>query len=128
MGSSKSLSNVKVQNLITSFDGIRIETVIKDEPRKVTKYHFCHSRPKVRKDVKLMGISKSIIEEMGLDYEGVRNDPETAEYLAGNKLLPNSTVSHLFYQSQSLTTIAAFSSASGQVNWEMEEPIHWANL
>ena len=61
---------------------------------------------------------------MGLSYEDIKNDPETAEYLAGNKLLSNSTVSHLFYQSQLLTTIAAFSSVPGQVNWEMEEPIH----
>jgi hypothetical protein len=92
MGSSKSLSNVKVQNLIPDFKGIKVETIIKDEPRRVTKYHFCHSRPKVRKDVKLMGLSRSIIEEMGLNYEGVKNDPHTAEYLSGNNFLPNSMV------------------------------------
>jgi uncharacterized protein YdiU (UPF0061 family) len=92
MGSSKSLSNVKVQNFIPDFKGIKVESAIKDQPRRVTQYHYCHSRPKVRKDVKIMGISKSIIEEMGLDYEEVKNDPETAEYMAGNKLLPNSMV------------------------------------
>lgn len=69
MGSSKSLSNLKVQNLIPDFKSIKVETTIKDEPRRVTKFHFCHSRPKMRKDVKLVGLSRSIIEEMGLDYE-----------------------------------------------------------
>ncbi len=58
MGSSKSLSNLKVHNLIPDFKSIKVETIIKDQPRRVTKFHFCQSRPKVRKDVKLVGLSK----------------------------------------------------------------------
>lgn len=61
MGSSKSLVNIKVQNLIPNFENIKVEKIIKDEPRRVTKFHYCQSRPKVRKDVKLFGLSKSII-------------------------------------------------------------------
>ena len=61
MGSSKSLSNIKVQNLIPDFKSIKVENIIKDEPRRVTKFHYCQSRPKIRKDVRLFGLSKSII-------------------------------------------------------------------
>ena len=61
MGSSKSLSNIKVQNLIPEFKSIKVENIIKDEPRRVTKFHYCQSRPKIRKNVKLFGLSKSII-------------------------------------------------------------------
>lgn len=69
MGSSKSISNLKVQNLILDFKSIKVETTIKDQPRRVTKFHFCLSRPKMRKNAKLVGLSRSIVEEMGLDYE-----------------------------------------------------------
>jgi hypothetical protein len=58
MGSSKSLSNLKIQNLIPDFKSIKIETTVKDEPRRVTNFHFCQSRPKIRKDVKLVGLSR----------------------------------------------------------------------
>lgn len=61
MGSSKSLPNFKVQNLIPDFKTIKVETVIKDQPRSVTNYHYCQSRPKIRKDPRLVGLSKSII-------------------------------------------------------------------
>ena len=47
MGSSKSLSNIKVQNLL-EFKGIKIEPIIKDQPRRVTEFHYCRSRPKTR--------------------------------------------------------------------------------
>lgn len=75
MGSSKSISNIKVSNLIPDFKGIKVEVTIKDHPRQVHDFHFCRSRPKIRKDVKLVGLSKSIIQEMGLDYEEIKNDP-----------------------------------------------------
>lgn len=61
MGSSKSLPNFKVQNLIPDFKGIKVETVINDKPRSVKKYHYCQSRPKTRKNPRLVGLSKSII-------------------------------------------------------------------
>lgn len=58
MGSSKSLSNIKVQNLIPEFKGMKIEDLVNDQPRRVTKYHFCRSRPKTRNHLKLVGLSR----------------------------------------------------------------------
>lgn len=72
---------------------IRIEEKVNDTPRKVTDYQFCYSNPKTRKKPQLAGLSRSAMELLDLDYDGLVEDAEnTAEYLSGSKLLPGSRV------------------------------------
>ena len=58
MGVSKSIANIKIQNLIHEFGAFKIQATINDKPRPVKKYHFCRSRPKVRKNPKTIGLGK----------------------------------------------------------------------
>jgi hypothetical protein len=111
---AKTLSQIKVDNPILE-STLLIESKIEDRARTVTDYHFCRSQPKVRKNPHVAGLSRKALELLDLDYESVLEDKNTAEYLSGSKLLPNSQV-HFFRLSQSVTTIADINLAIGPGN------------
>jgi hypothetical protein len=53
---------------------IKIEKIVKDIPRAVTDYHYCRSTPLIRTKPHVVGLSKSLLEELDLDYESLLVD------------------------------------------------------
>lgn len=44
----KSFSSIVLDNAISKFPGIKVQEQINDQPRRVTEFHYCKSRPKTR--------------------------------------------------------------------------------
>jgi hypothetical protein len=72
IGTGKTFSSIKLENLLFNFKGLNIEHEINDIPRRVTDYHFCKSQPKIRNNPQLSGISKKAIEMLGLNYADIK--------------------------------------------------------
>lgn len=117
----KNLTNLKLDQLLQKFPGIKVEQEIKDTPRRVPNYHFCMSRPKVRNTPQLIGLSRNAAQLIGLSYEDVVADADSAFYLSGATLMEGSQV-RLFSLSHSHKTIADISSANGQDSSATVEP------
>lgn len=86
----------------------------------MNNYHYCRSQPKVRHNPKLFGLSQKALEIIGLDYEEVKNDPNTPSFLSGSKLIDGSSVL-LFLYSQQHITIVDINLEIGQDSLEMVE-------
>ena len=86
----RSLSSLKLDSLQLLVEGVRVQEEVMDEPRKVSKYHFCRSQPKVRQAPQIYGLSKGALSALGLDHEEVRKDGDSALYLSGSKLMAGS--------------------------------------
>lgn len=86
----KSLATLKLDNLQLLIEGIRMQEDVMDEPRRVNKYHFCRSQPKVRHAPQLYGLSKAALSAIGVEYDEVRKDIDSALYLSGSKLMSGS--------------------------------------
>lgn len=82
----KSISVLKMENPIFSIPAVKIQQDIHDHPRTVKDYHFCRSQPKQRHNPQLLGLSKSALELLGIDYESAKTHPDTPLYLSGSKL------------------------------------------
>jgi hypothetical protein len=88
----KNLTNLKLDQLLQKLPGIKVEQEIKDTPRRVQNYHFCMSRPKVRNTPQLIGLSRNAAQLIGLSYEDVVADADSALYLSGATLMEGSQV------------------------------------
>lgn len=86
----KAFSSKPLENMIAAFQGILVEQDILDKPRKVTKYHYCRSQPKARKNPHLAGLSRRVLSLLGYDEEEVLVDENTPLYLSGSKLMAGS--------------------------------------
>lgn len=111
----KNFSVVRLENPLKSFPGIRIQPDIKDQPRKVTEFHFCRSHPKKRNHPQLYALSRKALERLGINYEEAKQDSDTAQYLSGSKLIQESEVTNSLCSLSPITT-AVISSATGQGN------------
>lgn len=63
----KTFTTISLENLIGTYKGLKIEQQILDKPRKVTDYHYCMSQPKKRNQPHLAGLSKRVLNILGLD-------------------------------------------------------------
>lgn len=71
----KSLSSKPLKSLLTQFPTMLIENQINDKPHKVTNAHYCRSKPKVRANPHIAGLSTRLLKELGYDEADVINDP-----------------------------------------------------
>jgi hypothetical protein len=90
----KNLATIRLEPLLQLFPGMRVEQEINDTPRSVSSHHFCRSRPRVRNQPQLVGLSRSACSLLGLSFEEVAADADSALYLSGSTLIEDSQVSH----------------------------------
>lgn len=90
----KTFSLLRLQNSIKLLEGIRIQEEVNDTPRKVPDYQFCRSIPRVRNNPQLFGLSRRAVQLIGIDYNEAKQDPNTAQYLSGSKLMQGSEVKY----------------------------------
>ena len=53
----KSFSSIVLDNTISKFPGIKVQEQINDQPRRVTEFHYCNSKPKTRNKPYIAGLS-----------------------------------------------------------------------
>ena len=59
---------------------------------KVIGYNYSKVTPEPRENPRIVSLSRSALELLDLDKDAIEKDPESAEYLCGNKILPGSIV------------------------------------
>jgi len=73
------------------------EPKVSTKPMQTPKCNYSKATPSTLEQPKLLSLSSSACDILDLDFNEVKNDQNTPEYLSGNKLLPDSTpIAHCY--------------------------------
>jgi uncharacterized protein YdiU (UPF0061 family) len=84
----KPLTQIEWAN--TQIKNLPIEENPTNRPHKVIGYNYSYVTPEKRLNPRIVALSEPCLEMLEIDPKTVEKDPESAEYLCGNKLLAGS--------------------------------------